>query len=65
MSEKLLTRIRKLNWVLSESTAGYISFDELCNIMGEMLSSNIYILNRKGKVLAAKYAAGEGGAADL
>ena len=59
MSEKLLTRIRKLNWVLTESTAGYISFDELCNIMSEMLDSNIYIMNRKGKVLAAKYAAGE------
>lgn len=59
MSEKLLTRIRKLNWMLSESTAGYISFDDLCSTMSEMLGSNIYILNRKGKVLAAKYAAGE------
>ena len=59
MSEKLLTRIRKLNWVLSESTAGYISFDELCNIMSEMLDSNIYIMNRRGKVLAAKYESGE------
>lgn len=59
MSEKLLTRIRKLNWVLSESTAGYISFDELCNIMSEMLDSNIYIMNKRGKVLAAKYEAGE------
>lgn len=59
MSEKLLTRIRKLNWVLTESTAGYISFDELCNIMSEMLDSNIYIMNKRGKVLAAKYEAGE------
>lgn len=59
MSEKLLTRIRKLNWVLSESTTGYISFDELCNIMNELLDSNIYVLNRRGKVLAAKYEAGE------
>ena len=24
MSERLLTRIRKLNWVLSESTTGYM-----------------------------------------
>jgi len=59
MSEKLLTRIRKLNWVLSESTTGYISFDELCNIMNELLDSNIYILNKRGKVLAAKYESGE------
>lgn len=59
MSEKLLTRIRKLNWVLSESNSGYISFDELCDIMNEMLDSNIYILNKRGKVLAAKYETGE------
>ncbi|MGF6376281.1 transcriptional pleiotropic repressor [Clostridiales Family XIII bacterium PM5-7] len=59
MSEKILTRIRKLNWVLSESTTGYISFDEVCNIISEMLESNIYIMNKRGKVLAAKYAEGE------
>lgn len=59
MSEKLLTRIRKLNWVLSESSVGYISFDELCNIISEMLDSNIYILNKRGKVLAAKFEEGE------
>lgn len=59
MSEKLLTRIRKLNWVLSESTTGYIAFHELCNIMNELLDSNVYVLNRKGKVLAASHEAGE------
>ena len=33
--------------------------DELCNIMNELLDSNVYVLNRKGKVLAATYEAGE------
>ena len=28
---------------------------ELCEVIGEMLESNIYVLNKKGKVLAAKY----------
>ncbi|MFR7990763.1 MAG: GTP-sensing pleiotropic transcriptional regulator CodY [Anaerovoracaceae bacterium] len=59
MSESLLTKIRKLNWVLMENTAGYISFDELCNIMSELLNSNIYIMNKRGKVLAARYEPGE------
>lgn len=59
MSENLLSRVRKLNWVLTESAAGYVSFEELCNIMSEMLFSNIYILNKRGKVLAAKYEEGE------
>lgn len=59
MSEMLLSRIRKLNWVLSESTSGYISFDELCTIISEMLNSNIYIMNKRGKVLSAKHEGGE------
>lgn len=59
MSESLLSRVRKLNWVLSESTTGYVSFEELCNIIGEMLDSNVYILSKKGKVLAAKFSSGE------
>ena len=59
MSEKLLMRIRKLNWVLSESTTGYIAFQELCNIMKELLESNVYVLNRRGKVLAATFDSGE------
>ena len=59
MSENLLNRVRKLNCVLANSSEGYISFDELCSVMSELLSSNIYILNRKGKVLAAKYETGE------
>jgi Pleiotropic transcriptional repressor len=59
MSEKLLTRIRKLNWMLSESTTGYVSFDDLCDLMSEMLDSNIYVMNKRGKVLAAKYNEGE------
>lgn len=50
----LLTKIRRLNWVLAESTAGYVSFDELCSTMSELLDSSIYILSRKGKVLASK-----------
>ena len=59
MSEKLLKRVRKLNGVLAESTAGHISFDELCAVLSELLDSNIYILSRKGKILAAKYEEGE------
>lgn len=59
MSEKLLARIRKMNWTLSESATGYVSFDELCDIIAEMLESNVYIMNKRGKVLAAKFKEGE------
>lgn len=59
MSEKLLEKIRKMNWMLSESASGYVSFDELCETIGELLNSNVYIMNKRGKVLAAKYKEGE------
>lgn len=59
MSDSLLTRIRKLNWVLSESATGYVSFDELCNIMSELLHSNIYIINKRGKLLSGDFIKGE------
>ena len=59
MREDILTRVRKLNWVLTESTTGYISFDELCNIMYDLVEANVYIMNKRGKVLAAKFDKGE------
>ena len=59
MNEDLLTRVRKLNWVLSESTSGFVSFDDLCKIMYDLVQSNVYIMSKRGKVLAAKYNKGE------
>lgn len=59
MNENLLTRVRKLNWVLSESATGFVSFDELCNMMYDLVEANVYIMNKRGKVLAAKFDKGE------
>lgn len=58
--ESLLARIRKMNWLLSESTVGYVSFDELCHVLAEMLSANVYVLSKRGKVLASVREAGGG-----
>ena len=51
-NKELLTRIRKLNWLLSESTLGYVSFDELCRVLADMLESDVYVVSASGKVLA-------------
>lgn len=59
MSNQVLTKIRKLNWVLSESTSGFFSFDELCKILGELMNSTAYIVSKRGKVLAAEYSTEE------
>lgn len=59
-NKELLERIRKLNWLLSESTVGYVSFDELCHMLAEMLKANVYVLSRRGKILACVREAGGG-----
>ncbi|MGI6211195.1 MAG: GTP-sensing pleiotropic transcriptional regulator CodY [Anaerovoracaceae bacterium] len=59
MSKELLGRIRTLNYMLSESATGYVSFDELCSVLADMLKANVYILNKRGKVLAAHFTEGE------
>ena len=50
---KLLSMIRELNDLLSESYEGYVSFDDLCKVTGDMLKSNVYVISKKGKILAS------------
>ncbi|MBR2548329.1 MAG: GTP-sensing pleiotropic transcriptional regulator CodY [Eubacterium sp.] len=57
-NKELLARIRKLNWLLSESTKGYVSFDELCRVLAEMMEANVYVVSMRGKVLASVLEAG-------
>ncbi len=51
-NSELLDKIRKLNWLLSESTMGYVSFDELCKVLADMLDADVYVVSSSGKVLA-------------
>ncbi|QAT43202.1 GTP-sensing pleiotropic transcriptional regulator CodY [Aminipila luticellarii] len=55
MGKDLLSKIRKLNWVLQESATGAFSFDELCNILSDMMDANVYIANLRGKVIGVHY----------
>jgi transcriptional pleiotropic repressor len=55
MAMDLLEKIRKLNWVLQESTSGVFSFNDLCAIMSDLMDSNIYIVNKHGKVIGVHY----------
>ncbi len=57
--DNLLAKIRQLNWMLSESATGYVSFEELSDTIGGLIDSNVYVMNKRGKVLAAKYEDGE------
>ncbi len=65
MEKDILTNIRKLNWVLQESPKGVFSFDELCNILSDMMGANVYIASRDGKVIGVHYKIKEDSAAIL
>lgn len=55
MSKEFLGKIRRLNWVLSESTTGSLSYQDLSLILSEILSANIYVLDAQGRVLGVAY----------
>jgi len=55
MEKEILSKVRKLNWVLKEGTKGVMSFTELCEVLSELTDANVYILNTKGKVLGVYY----------
>ncbi len=53
--EELLKKVRKMNWVLQESSTGAFSFNDLCEILSEVMAANVYITSRNGKVLGVHY----------
>ncbi len=55
MGKNILEKVRKLNWILQEAPKGEFSFNELCEILGELTDSNVYLINIRGKVLGHYY----------
>ena len=51
----ILTKVRKLNWMLQESPTGAFSFNEMCGILSDLMDANVYITNTKGKVIGVNY----------
>lgn len=55
MKGNILEKIRRLNWVLSESTTGSLSYSDLSGILSEIINANVLITDISGKVLGAGY----------
>lgn len=51
MLEELLEKTRKLNSVLQMTDKEAVSFIDLCEILSNLLESNVYVISKKGKVL--------------
>ena len=54
----LLDKTRKLNKILQKSGTEPVVFDEICNLLSEVLQCNVYIISRKGKILGYNFAGG-------
>ena len=47
----LLEKTRKLNKILQKTGTEPVIFEDICNILSEVLSCNVYVTSRKGKIL--------------
>ena len=54
MSVQLLDKTRKINKLLHNNNSQKVVFNDICDVLGEILESNILVISRKGKVLGIK-----------
>lgn len=51
MSKGLLEKTRRINKLLQRSAGYPVDFNDICQVLSEVLSSNVYVASRRGKVL--------------
>ncbi len=51
MSVQLLDKTRKINKLLHNNTSSKVVFNDICDVMTEILKSNVLVVSKKGKVL--------------
>ncbi len=58
MSVQLLDKTRKIGQLLHNNNSSKVVFDDICNILTEIMDSNVLVISRKGKILGASKAEG-------
>lgn len=51
MSVQLLDKTRKINKLLHNNNSHKVVFNDICEVLGDILESNILVISKKGKVL--------------
>ncbi len=51
MSVQLLDKTRKINKLLHNNTSSKVVFNDICDVLTEILSSNVLVVSKKGKIL--------------
>lgn len=54
----LLNKTRMLNKILQKSGTEPVVFDDICNLLSDVLTCNVYIISRKGKILGYNFSSG-------
>ena len=55
MSVELLDKTRKINHLLHNNNSHKVVFNDICNVLSEILLSNILVISKKGKVLGTGF----------
>ena len=58
MGVQLLDKTRKINKLLHNNHSHKVVFNDICEVLSEILESNILVISRKGKVLGVANHAG-------
>ncbi len=58
MSVQLLDKTRKINKLLHNNSSSKVVFNDICQVLTNILNSNILVLSRKGKVLGVSQCEG-------
>lgn len=59
MSLDLLDKTRKINGLLRDNRVSKVAFMDLCQVLGDLLDSTVFVISSKGKVLGMAFS-GEG-----
>ena len=54
MSVQLLDKTRKINKLLHNNNSHKVVFNDICDVLSDILESNILVISKKGKVLGIK-----------
>lgn len=54
MSVQLLDKTRKINKLLHNNNSHKVVFNDICEVLSDILESNILVISKKGKVLGVK-----------
>ena len=58
MSVQLLDKTRKINKLLHNNNSSKVVFNDICEVLTEILNSNILVISKKGKVLGISHCEG-------